>query len=237
LQDAEKFSLYPAMNCRAKFNRPAGTKTLPAKNRQSSRHNISQESFTMIFLRLYLLAGLIAHKAVWEILKRRKAPAAPKPEPQAQLLPVMLVKAAKIAILLGIIAQTMLPEILPISQGPFLLRAVGVAIYTSGLLIAVVARFQLDSNWSDIETAKVLSHQSVVSNGIYGYVRHPIYVGDILLLFGLELSLNSWLVLGVALMTPVILLQAAREEKKLVETLPGYDIYCRNTKRFIPFVI
>lgn len=190
----------------------------------------------MIFLRLYLLAGLIAHKAVWEILKRRKAPTGEKPAPKPQPLSVQLVKSVKIAILLGIVAQTMLPEILPISQEPFLLRVVGVAIYTAGLLIAVIARFQLDSNWSDIETAQVLSHQQVVSNGIYGYVRHPIYVGDILLLFGLELSLNSWLVLGVALMTPVILLQATREEKKLVETLPGYDVYCQQTKRFIPFV-
>lgn len=191
----------------------------------------------MIFLRLYLLAGLIAHKAVWEILKRRKAPSTERPAPKAQPLAVQLVKGVKVAILLGIVAQTMLPEILPISQEPFLLRVAGVAIYTAGLLIAVIARFQLDSNWSDIETAQVLSHQQVVSNGIYGYVRHPIYVGDILLLFGLELSLNSWLVLGVALMTPVILFQATREEKKLVETLPGYDVYCQNTKRFIPFVI
>lgn len=191
----------------------------------------------MIFLRLYLLAGLVAHKAVWEILKRRKAPTGEKPLPKPQPLNVKLVKMVKVAILLGIVAQTMLPEILPISAEPFGLRVVGVVIYTAGLLIAVVARFQLDNNWSDIETAQVLTHQQVVSNGIYGYVRHPIYVGDILLLFGLELSLNSWLVLGVALMTPVILLQATREEKKLVETLPGYDVYCQQTKRFIPFVV
>jgi Putative protein-S-isoprenylcysteine methyltransferase len=191
----------------------------------------------MIFLRLYLLAGLVAHKAVWEILKRRKAPAGERPAPKPQPLSVKLVKAVKVAILLGIVAQTMLPEILPISAEPFGLRVVGVVLYTAGLLIAVIARFQLDNNWSDIETAQVLSHQQVVSNGIYGYVRHPIYVGDILLLLGLELSLNSWLVVGVALMTPVILLQATREEKKLVETLPGYDVYCQQTKRFIPFVV
>ncbi len=190
----------------------------------------------MIFLRLYLLAGLVAHKAVWEMLKRRKAPMGEKHVPKPQPLSVKLVKAVKIAILLGIIVQTMLPEIFPISTVPFGLRVVGIVLYTAGLLIAVVARFQLDNNWSDFDTAQVLSHQQVVSNGIYGYVRHPIYVGDILLLFGLELSLNSWLVVGVALMTPVILLQATREEKKLVETLPGYDVYCQQTKRFIPFV-
>lgn len=191
----------------------------------------------MILLRLYLLAGLVAHKAVWEVLKRRKAPSAQKPAPQDQSPMVKLVKLVKVAILLGIVAQTMLPEIFPISPEPFLLRVIGVALYTAGLLIAVTARFQLDNNWSDIETAKVLSHQAVVSNGIYGYIRHPIYVGDLLLLLGLELSLNSWLVLGVALLTPVVLFQATLEEKKLISVLPGYELYCRNTKRFIPFVI
>ncbi len=191
----------------------------------------------MILLRIYLLAGLIAHKAVWEVLKRRKAPSTEKPAPQDQSLMVKVVKLVKVAILLGIVAQTMLPEIFPISPEPFLLRVAGVALYTAGLLIAVIARFQLDSNWSDIETAKVLSHQAVVSNGIYGYIRHPIYVGDLLLLLGLELSLNSWLVMGVALLTPVVLFQATLEEKKLISVLPGYEHYCRNTKRFIPFVI
>lgn len=190
----------------------------------------------MIVLRLYLLSGLLAHKAVWEILKRRKAPteqAKPQPQPPG----VKLVKAAKVAILLGIVAQTMLPEIFPITPEPVQVRAIGIAIYTAGLLIAVIARFQLDHNWSDIETAQVLTHQAVVSNGIYGYIRHPIYVGDLLLLFGLELALNSWLVLGVVLLTPVVLIQATLEEKKLISVLPGYELYCRNTKRFIPFVI
>lgn len=190
----------------------------------------------MIFLRLYLLLGLIAHKAVWEVLKRRKAsaPAKPRSERSPRLL---LIKTVKIGILLGVVAQTLLPDMLPISPQPATLRAAGVAVYTAGLLIAVVARLQLDSNWSDIEAAQILADQRVISHGLYRYIRHPIYVGDLLLLAGLELSLNSWLVLAVALLTPVVLWQATREEKKLADLLPGYDLYCRTTKRFIPFVI
>jgi protein-S-isoprenylcysteine O-methyltransferase Ste14 len=100
-----------------------------------------------------------------------------------------------------------------------------------------VSRLQLGSNWSDIETAKVLRDQAVVAIGVYRYIRHPIYVGDLLLLIGLQLSLNSWLVIAALLISPVVLWQAITEEKMLVESLPGYGAYCMRTKRFIPFVV
>jgi len=196
----------------------------------------------MLFLRIYLLAGLVVHKAVWEILKRRSAHAAsvncrPPKTAGPRALPLQLVKAVKVAILLGIAAQTLLPDILPISQDPIMLRIAGTLIFTAGLVIAVRGRVELGANWSDIEAAKVLTNQAVISSGLYRLIRHPIYVGDLLLLFGLELALNSWLVLGVLLLAPAVLWQAVREEKKLVRALPGYQDYCTNTKRFIPFIV
>ena len=181
-------------------------------------------------LRLYLLAGLVAHKALWEWMKRGR------PKTATPRLQTGVVKAVKIAILLGIVVQTLLPEIFPIADDPRILRTVGAFVYTLGLAIAVVGRVQLGANWSDIETAEVLKKHSVVSQGIYRYIRHPIYVGDLILLIGLELALNSWLVLGALALIPVVLRQAVREERTLVATLPGYADYCARTKRFIPFV-
>ena len=190
----------------------------------------------MNLLRIYLLAGLVAHKAVWELLKRRGQSPAAAARPNRSLR-LLLVKTVKIGILIGLVLQTFLPDVFPIAQESALLRSAGIAIYTAGLLTAIIARVQLDRNWSDIENAQILSDQTIISHGLYGYIRHPIYVGDLLLLFGFELSLNSWLVLCVALLTPVILWQATREEEKLATSLPGYDHYRRSTKRFIPFVI
>jgi protein-S-isoprenylcysteine O-methyltransferase Ste14 len=71
---------------------------------------------------------------------------------------------------------------------------------------------------------------------LYRYIRHPIYVGDLLLLAGLELSLNSWLVAGVIVMAPFVLWKAIREEQVLARALPDYDSYRMKTKRFIPFI-
>jgi protein-S-isoprenylcysteine O-methyltransferase Ste14 len=149
-----------------------------------------------------------------------------------------LVKSVKVGILLAIVAQTLTPwDVLPLLADPGSLRAAGLILFTAGLAIALLGRLQLGSNWADIETAQVLTKQQVVCRGLYRYIRHPIYSGDLLLLFGLQMALNSWGILLVAAMAPVVLMQAVREESLLRESLPGYGEYCRTTKRFVPFVI
>lgn len=190
----------------------------------------------IIMLKVYLLAGLVFHKALWETMKRRQGLSQP---PSTSLpLKTRLVKAVKLLILAAIIGQTVLPvDILPLADNPATLRLAGLFIFTLGLLTAVAARIQLGSNWSDIEEGKIADRHAVVASGIYRYIRHPIYTGDILLLLGLELCLNSWLVLGLLLLIPVVAMQAIREEQKLVTALPDYAEYIRHTKRFIPFLV
>jgi protein-S-isoprenylcysteine O-methyltransferase Ste14 len=184
-------------------------------------------------LRLYLLAGLIVHKLVWEVLKRRAA----STRRAAQSVVGALLKGVQIAILAALVAQTLSPEVLPMLHDPGLLRLLGVALYTFGLCVAILGRLQLGESWADIEAAQILQHQSVVATGIYRYVRHPIYTGDLIMLVGLELSLNSWGVLGVGVLAPYVVWRAMREERMLSDQLPGYDRYCARTWRFVPFVV
>ncbi len=185
-------------------------------------------------IRIYLLCGLIFHKAVWEVMKARKGAGAGK---AARRPPVArLLAAVKVGVLLAILAQTLAPEILPISGSPSALRAAGLVLYTLGLATAVVGRIQLGWNWSDNEQAHVKRDHALVSHGLYRFVRHPIYAGDLLLLLGLELALNSWCVLGVVALAVYIRRRAIREEGQLRQALPGYDQYCRRTARFLPFM-
>lgn len=190
----------------------------------------------LIILKIYLLAGLVFHKALWEILKRRQGGAETASETSTSL-GNRLVKLVKLMILVAIVAQTVLPDFLPISDEPLTIRLVGVCIFTLGLMTAISARLQLGNNWSDIEDGKIADEHAVVSRGIYRYIRHPIYTGDILLLLGLELCLNSWLVLGLLLLVPVVAVQTIKEEQKLIRALPDYADYMRRTKRFIPFLV
>jgi protein-S-isoprenylcysteine O-methyltransferase Ste14 len=184
-------------------------------------------------LRVYLLSGLVVHKLVWEIWKRRSPPVGHRKESSRRAL---VAKAAKVVILAVIVAQTLLPDLWPLAREPRLLRITGAILYTAGLALAVTARIQLGESWSDIEVERARPDQPLVSRGVYRYLRHPIYTGDLLLLFGLELALNSWLVLGMALLIPVVVHQALREEVLLAQVVPGYEDYCRRTKRFIPLI-
>src|SRR5262245_56502298 len=135
--------------------------------------------------RAYLLIGLVGHKVLWELLKRRSAP------PQAAVSPasprVRAVKLAKKLFLVGIIVQVLIPAewspVPPLTVPPApMLVALGLAVFTGGLLLAVAGRVQLGTNWADIESAAVLGRQQLVAHGVYQFIRHPIYVGDLLLL-------------------------------------------------------
>jgi protein-S-isoprenylcysteine O-methyltransferase Ste14 len=205
-------------------------------------------------LRLYLLGGLIFHKVLWEYLKRRHgrlqsgeaesgpasgigAPSGRVGEPSRSTVLVHLIKRVKLVILAGILAQTVLPQVLPITNDCCVLRWVGAVVYSIGLAGAILGRIQIGDSWSDIEAVRVTQNHVLVANGLYRFIRHPIYTGDLLLLLGLEISLNSWLALGVVALTAIVVRQATREEQLLLGSLPGYDLYCRRTRRFIPFVI
>lgn len=190
----------------------------------------------MDLLRVYLFSGLVLHKALWEFMKRKQHGASvPK---LAQPLMIRAVKLAKIGILAGIVLQTLVPsDVLPITTAASGLRLAGAILFAAGLAIAIAGRVQLGSSWSDIETPGQVSKPALVSHGLYRYIRHPIYTGDILVLIGLELALNSWFIVLVGLMTPLILRQAVGEERLLGRSLPGYEDYCQRTKRFVPFLV
>jgi protein-S-isoprenylcysteine O-methyltransferase Ste14 len=183
-----------------------------------------------------LLVGLVLHKLLWEVMKRRDgAPKQAAAQPPAGQL--SLVKLAKMGALGFLVAQTLLLNVLPISARPRPLRMVGLFLYLSGLMVAIAGRLGLGNNWVDLEDSQVLPDHAVVSSGIYRYIRHPIYTGDLLLLAGLQLALNSWLVLGVLAPALIVFRRALVEERQLDQALPDYADYRARTKRFIPFVV
>ncbi len=87
-------------------------------------------------------------------------------------------------------------------------------------------------------TIKVVEGQKVVSTGLYGIVRHPMYFATVLLFLAMPLVLGSLISFVVFLAYPFII--AARiknEEEVLTRELDGYEEYKKNVKyRMIPFV-
>lgn len=77
----------------------------------------------------------------------------------------------------------------------------------------------------------------LVSHGIYGFVRHPLYTSVILLLVAWALGWRSFAALFLAAVTAGFLDAKARyEERRLLLRFPGYQDYARRVKRLIPFV-
>jgi protein-S-isoprenylcysteine O-methyltransferase Ste14 len=80
--------------------------------------------------------------------------------------------------------------------------------------------------------------QTVISTGVYGVVRHPMYAGAAVMFIGAPLALGSWwgLIPGLLLL-PALAWRLTDEEAFLVRNLPGYEDYRRKVRwRLLPFV-
>ena len=80
--------------------------------------------------------------------------------------------------------------------------------------------------------------QTVISSGLYGIVRHPMYLATFLMFLPLPIILNSFYgLIPFALYPIVIVIRILNEEKVLSEGLAGYTEYKKKVKyRLIPFV-
>ena len=87
-------------------------------------------------------------------------------------------------------------------------------------------------------TVKVERGQKVVDTGLYGVVRHPMYMATILLFLMIPLILGSWYALLVFAFYPaIIIVRLKAEEDLLTRELDGYVEYKQRVKyRIIPFV-
>lgn len=87
-------------------------------------------------------------------------------------------------------------------------------------------------------TIEVQDGQKVIDTGLYGIVRHPMYLVTILLFLAMPLVLGSIISFLIFLVYPMILSKRIRnEEKVLEEQLAGYKEYKQKVKyKLIPFV-
>lgn len=80
--------------------------------------------------------------------------------------------------------------------------------------------------------------QKVVTTGLYSLVRHPMYMGAIIMFLFTPLALGSyWALIPFLIMSLFIVIRLLNEEEFLLKELPGYQTYIEKTRyRLIPFV-
>lgn len=85
-------------------------------------------------------------------------------------------------------------------------------------------------------TVRVRADQQVVSTGLYGMVRHPMYTGNVIMLVGIPLALGSYW--GLVFVVPglIVLAWRIRDEEKLLQAeLAGYREYTETVRyRLVP---
>ena len=118
---------------------------------------------------------------------------------------------------------------------PFFAAVGGDVLVALGFLIIFLV---YKENTFTSATIEVYPEQKVVSSGLYALVRHPMYMGCLVMFVGMILSLGSWWGLVMfALMMPALIWRMFDEEKLLTKDLPGYA-ECKNTVRYrlVPFI-
>ena len=121
------------------------------------------------------------------------------------------------------------------SNLPMTVNYIGAGLFlTAYVLYAEVLR---ENTWLS-RTIEVQEGQTVVSTGLYGIVRHPMYAVTLLLFLSMPLVLGSIPAFLVFLCYPAIIAKRIRnEEQVLSRDLPGYREYCGRVRwRLIPFI-
>jgi protein-S-isoprenylcysteine O-methyltransferase Ste14 len=102
----------------------------------------------------------------------------------------------------------------------------------------VIFFFVLKANSYAASTIQVEEGQPVISSGPYALVRHPMYVGALILIAGTPLALGSWWgVLLIIPFLPILVWRLLDEERFLHKNLPGYTEYTHKVRyRLVPYL-
>ncbi len=121
------------------------------------------------------------------------------------------------------------------SPVPPSVSVVGDVLIVLGLLIDF---FVFRENSYGASTIQTFENQKVISTGLYARVRHPMYVGVLVMMIGVPLALGSWWGLAIlALVIPALIWRILDEEKLLSKDLPGYREYAQKVRyRLVPYL-
>ncbi|KUI33740.1 hypothetical protein AU197_20805 [Mycobacterium sp. IS-1590] len=121
------------------------------------------------------------------------------------------------------------------SAVPTAVVVLGAVLVWTGLTLS---QFVIIQNSYAAATITVESEQPLVSTGLYGVVRHPMYAGTLVMMIGTPLALGSYW--GLVAIPPAVLLLAVRiadEEQMLRQQLAGYREYMHKVRfRLVPRV-
>jgi protein-S-isoprenylcysteine O-methyltransferase Ste14 len=146
-----------------------------------------------------------------------------------------VVMASMFALCIAIVVVSPLDVRFGWSKLPWIFSVLGDALVIfSFYLFYLVSRV----NTFAAASVRVEAGQQVISTGLYGRVRHPMYSAALFLLVGTPLALGSlWTLAFIPLALAILIARILNEEQVLLRELPGYAAYrAKVTTRLVPFV-
>ena len=142
-----------------------------------------------------------------------------------------------IGITLGVTASSLIGQTKPPNMfgGAYWSKLVSAILMVVGLGIRWRAIVSLGKSFSS--NVAIQEKQKLTSTGLFRFVRHPSYLGLLLVFLAVALHSDNWIGFAVALVptTAALLYRIHVEEAALIEAFgQEYAAYCRHTKRLIP---
>lgn len=185
--------------------------------------------FIVVFMVSVNAVGLYLSLNDPELLERRK-----KFGPSAEQNPAQkIIMSVAIFGNLAMLIVSALDHRFGWSQMPAVISLIGDAMVALGLYINILV---FRENTFGASNIRVEEDQKVISTGPYALVRHPMYAGVLMMVFGVPLALGSWWGLAIIVVTlPILVWRILDEEKLLTHDLPGYADYAQKVHyRLVP---
>lgn len=117
-----------------------------------------------------------------------------------------------------------------------IIQWIGLAFTTIGLYLIFWSGIALGKMYSTHVT--VQEHHYLVTSGLYHWIRHPRYLGVILMAIGSAILFRSWPMLVICLPLIAILLIRIKDEEEVLqkEFKEEWDDYCKRSWRLIPYI-
>lgn len=164
---------------------------------------------------------------VWPVVFQREA--APSQRLMGLLSGLLLLAVAALGLLHVVIG----PEVLAVRRVPTAARLIGFALMLFGTVLTIAAQRQMGPSWRiGIDDRPT----DLVTDGVFRYVRNPIFAGLLAFLAGVTLLSLAWWSLGVLVVTMVVLRVQVRHEEEHLARLhgPAYLAYAARVGRFTP---
>lgn len=120
----------------------------------------------------------------------------------------------------------------------FVAQSFGVSLMLMGIIVHIMAMATLKQYYTG--TLVTVHKHSIVDTGLYGYIRHPGYLGVLLISVGFGLAVGNWLALVVISISFAVTYsyRIEKEEEMLIKSFGArYVNYKKRTKTIVPFVL